>query len=201
MFFYLQNPEGEAMRKKKVAFVLLAAGDGRLEKLHQANSREYRVLVLGSGIQDGTRYRSKQIAETMGVSRTRVGQLEARALGRLQEGFEPKPRKAPRMPYIIKQSETVVRFVQALALVSGERARLPRNVSFQYRSKDKFRLLRKGAHAFRITAKLMLRSDLEILSEEIESGWITEIGAAFDQRAEDLSAAGTGVMNFMKTGP
>lgn len=69
----------------------------RLRKLlHVLDPREQRVVCLRYGLIDGQEWTQHQIAEKMGISRSYVSRIEARALTKLQHALHPRPRGVPR---------------------------------------------------------------------------------------------------------
>ncbi len=64
--------------------------------LHVLDQRERRVLCLRYGLVDGIEWTQHQIADKMGISRSYVSRIEARALTKLQHALHPRPKSAPR---------------------------------------------------------------------------------------------------------
>jgi len=64
--------------------------------LHILDPRECRVVCLRYGLIDGIEWTQHQIAEQMGISRSYVSRIEARALTKLQHALHPRPKGIPR---------------------------------------------------------------------------------------------------------
>ncbi len=64
--------------------------------LHVLDAREQKVICLRYGLTDGVEWTQHQIAEQMGISRSYVSRIEARALTKLQHALRPRPKSAPR---------------------------------------------------------------------------------------------------------
>lgn len=58
--------------------------------------REQTVVCLRYGLIDGVEWTQHQIAEKMGISRSYVSRIEARALTKLQHALHPRPTGIPR---------------------------------------------------------------------------------------------------------
>ncbi len=71
--------------------------------LRGLDNREQMVIVLRYGLKDGVEWTQHQIAEMMGISRSYVSRIEARALTKLQHALYPRPKRAP-IP--LKRKET-----------------------------------------------------------------------------------------------
>jgi len=75
---------------------------GRLEQqrlrslLHVLDPREQKVVCLRYGLIDGVEWTQHQIADKMGISRSYVSRIEARALTKLQHALHPRPKGIPR---------------------------------------------------------------------------------------------------------
>lgn len=57
--------------------------------------RERKVVCLRYGLIDGVEWTQNQIAEQMGISRSYVSRIEARALTKLQHALHPRPKRVP----------------------------------------------------------------------------------------------------------
>ena len=64
--------------------------------LHVLDDRERKVLCLRYGLIDGIEWTQHQIADDLGISRSYVSRIEARALTKLQHALHPRPKSAPR---------------------------------------------------------------------------------------------------------
>ena len=64
--------------------------------LHILDSRERKVICLRYGLLDGNEWTQHQIADLMGISRSYVSRIEARALTKLQHALHPRPKRIPR---------------------------------------------------------------------------------------------------------
>ena len=63
--------------------------------LHVLDKREQKVVCLRYGLIDGIEWTQNQIAEQMGISRSYVSRIEARALTKLQHALHPRPKGIP----------------------------------------------------------------------------------------------------------
>ncbi len=59
------------------------------------DARERKVVCLRYGLIDGIEWTQNQIAEQMGISRSYVSRIEARALTKLQHALYPRPKRVP----------------------------------------------------------------------------------------------------------
>ncbi len=66
------------------------------QMLQYLDVREQKVIELRYGLVDGIEWTQHQIAEMMGISRSYVSRIEARALTKLQHALYPRPKRAPR---------------------------------------------------------------------------------------------------------
>lgn len=66
--------------------------------LHVLDPRERRVVCLRYGLIDGVEWTQHQIADQMGISRSYVSRIEARALTKLQHALHPRPKGLARRP-------------------------------------------------------------------------------------------------------
>lgn len=57
------------------------------EKVHQLTRREKKVLELRFGLEDGARKTQREIARSLGISRSYVSRIEKRALSKLTKEF------------------------------------------------------------------------------------------------------------------
>ncbi len=57
------------------------------EKVHQLTRREKKVLELRFGLEDGARKTQREIARSLGISRSYVSRIEKRALSKLSKEF------------------------------------------------------------------------------------------------------------------
>jgi len=57
------------------------------EKVHQLTRREKKVLELRFGLEDGARKTQREIARSLGISRSYVSRIEKRALSKLTREF------------------------------------------------------------------------------------------------------------------
>lgn len=64
--------------------------------LHVLDEREQKVIRLRYGLLDGVEWTQHQIAEKLGISRSYVSRIEARALTKLQHALHPRPTGVPR---------------------------------------------------------------------------------------------------------
>lgn len=61
---------------------------GRLmEKIHHLTNREKKVLELRFGLKDGSRKTQREIAKSLGISRSYVSRIEKKALNKLMREF------------------------------------------------------------------------------------------------------------------
>ena len=70
-------------------------GQRLLQMLQYLDKREQKVVELRYGLVDGVEWTQHQIAELMGISRSYVSRIEARALTKLQHSLYPRPKRAP----------------------------------------------------------------------------------------------------------
>jgi len=82
MLEYARIPEDSASPTDQVSRVMLR--EQLLESIEILPPREQRILRLRYGFQDGQMYTLAQIGQRLGITRERVRQLEAQALGRLR---------------------------------------------------------------------------------------------------------------------
>lgn len=69
----------------------------RLRKMmHVLEEREQKVIGLRYGLVDGVEWTQQDIAKMMGISRSYVSRIEARALTKLQHALYPRPKRAPK---------------------------------------------------------------------------------------------------------
>ena len=59
------------------------------EKVKDLQQRERKVIELRFGLQDGTRRTQREVAETLGISRSYVSRIEKKAVRKLCEGLVP----------------------------------------------------------------------------------------------------------------
>jgi RNA polymerase sporulation-specific sigma factor len=62
------------------------------DHLHVLDPRERTIVALRYGLQDGVEWTQYQIAQELGISRSYVSRIEARALTKLQHSLRPRPR-------------------------------------------------------------------------------------------------------------
>jgi len=55
--------------------------------LHNLKNREKKVLTMRFGLQEGRRHTQKQIAASLGISRSYVSRIEKRVLQKLEREF------------------------------------------------------------------------------------------------------------------
>jgi len=58
-----------------------------LEKVRQLTRREKKVLELRFGLEDGARMTQREIAKSLGISRSYVSRIEKKALNKLTREF------------------------------------------------------------------------------------------------------------------
>ena len=68
-----------------------------LSMIPSLDERERKVVALRYGLIDGVEWTQHQIAEQMGISRSYVSRIEARALTKLQHALHPRPRSMPKL--------------------------------------------------------------------------------------------------------
>ncbi len=68
-----------------------------LSMLPSLDERERKVVSLRYGLIDGVEWTQHQIAQKMGISRSYVSRIEARALTKLQHALYPRPRNMAKL--------------------------------------------------------------------------------------------------------